>query len=381
LATENALRETPLHRLHLEAGARMVDFAGWHLPVLYTSVIDEHRAVRTRAGLFDVSPLGEALVHGRGALDHLQRLTCNDVSRLAPGRAQYSALTTEDGTFVDDLLVYQLSAQRYMLVLNASNTAKDLEWIRRDAALPEVVVEDVSSAWALLALQGPRAAACLAPLVPRPLDAVRYYHFVETEVDGVSCIVARTGYTGEDGFEIYAPAAEAARLWKRLLDADPALGVVPVGLGARDTLRLEARYALYGNDIDETTTVVEADLTWIVKPAKGEFAGRSVLVRQIENGTSRKLVGFEMRGRGIARSGHPILQEGQPVGRVTSGSHSPTLGRAIGLAYVPIDLARIGATFHVEIRGRAEEAMVVPTPFYRREPERAPSDRGSRGNA
>lgn len=363
--TDN-LRHTPFHDAHVDAGAKMVSFAGWHLPVQFSGLIREHQAVRTRAGLFDVSHMGELAVRGPRSLELLQRLTCNDVGSLSPGRVQYNALTTRQGTFVDDLLVYRLAEQRFLLVVNAANTAKDLSWLRSHAAEFEVEVEDESNDWAQLAIQGPNAAEVLQQVVPRSLSEVKYYRFIEVDVDSVPCIVSRTGYTGERGFEIYAPAAKAARLWDVLLDRGAAHGLLPVGLGARNSLRLEAKLALYGNDIDERTTVVEADLGWIVKPQKGEFLGREVLTRQLEAGTSRKLVGFEMLGRRIARPGYAASVDGRTVGRVASGSYSPTLEKNIGLAYLPTELCEPRSEFQVEIRGRTEAAVVVPTPFYKR---------------
>jgi aminomethyltransferase len=366
LTGPDSLRHTPFHDAHVNAGAKMVSFAGWHLPVQFSGLIHEHLAVRTRAGLFDVSHMGEAAVRGQQSLDLLQRVTCNDVGSLSPGRVQYNALTTPEGTFVDDLLVYRLAEERFLLVVNAANTAKDLSWLRSHAEEFDVEVEDESDRWAQLAIQGPNAAEALQPVVARSLNEVKYYRFIQVDVDSLPCVVSRTGYTGEPGFEIYAPAGRAARLWDVLLDTGAAHGLVPVGLGARDTLRLEAKLALYGNDIDETTTVVEADLGWIVKPQKGEFLGRDVLTRQLEEGASRKLVGFEMLGRRIARHGYPAAVDGRTVGRVASGSYSPTLEKNIGLAYLPTELCEPRSEFQVEIRGRIEPAVVVPTPFYRR---------------
>jgi aminomethyltransferase len=338
----------------------MVDFAGWHLPVQFAGVIEEHTAVRERVGIFDVSHMGEAAVRGGQALDFLQHVTCNDVARLKPGRAQYTALTTPAGTFVDDLLIYMRAEGDYLLVVNAANTPKDLDWLQTHAASVDVAVEDASARWAQIAVQGPDSSAALQPLVADALAPIKYYRFIETEVAGARCIVSRTGYTGEYGFEVYAPADAAERIWEGLLER-----AQPVGLGARDTLRLEATLALYGNDIDDSTTVVEAGLGWIVKPAKGAFLGREVLARQLEEGVERKLVGFEMQGRRIARHGYAALHDGAEVGRVTSGTHSPTLGKAIGLAYLPTGLAEPGVEFGVDIRGKSEPAVVVPTPFYK----------------
>ena len=344
----------------------MVDFAGWSMPVSYSGVLEEHRAVRTRAGMFDVSHMGEAFVRGPGALDLLQRLTCNDVGRLPPGRAHYNALTTPEGTFVDDLIVYRLADEAFLLVLNAANADKDLAWIRQHLPTTGADLTDVSDRFALIALQGPRSVETLQPLTALDLTKLRYFRVAETEVNGAECIVARTGYTGEDGFEIFVPPSSAPGLWEALLREGEPLGLRPAGLAARDTLRLEAKMTLYGNDIDETTTVLEADLAWIVKLDKGEFIGRSVLERQSREGVSRKLVGFEMAGRAIARQGYDAIRNGEVVGAVTSGTHSPTLGKNIGLAYLPEGMWEPGTAFEIEIRGRREAATVVATPFYKR---------------
>jgi aminomethyltransferase len=366
MSVDNPLKRSPLDAAHRAAGARLIGFAGWELPVRYSSVVDEHNAVRTHAGLFDVSHMGEVRVKGPGALDYLQRMTCNDVGRLRVGRAQYNGLTTPEGGFVDDLLVYRLGDEDYLLVVNAANRAKDVAWLESHVAGEELQLADESEEWAQLALQGPEAEAILTALARRPPGDLRYYGFRRDEVAGTPCIVSRTGYTGEDGFELYAAAGAATGLWEALLAAGRERGLVPVGLAARDTLRLEAKMTLYGNDIDETTTVLEADLGWIVKLGKGEFIGRSVLARQAEEGVARKLIGFEMRGRAIARHGYAMLHGGTQVGRVTSGSFAPFLEKSIGLAYLPVALAEVGTELAVEIRGRAEPAVVVPTPFYKR---------------
>ena len=365
--TETATpRRTPLYEAHVAAGGRLVEFAGWSMPVQYTGVLAEHVAVRTRAGLFDVSHMGEASVRGPEALALLQQVTCNDVSRLVPGRAHYNALTTPEGAFIDDLLVYMLGPADYVVVLNASNTARDLAWLGEHSTGLDVEVVDVSDRWALLALQGPRAADILEPLTGAELATVRYYGFVRAAVAGVDCIVARTGYTGEDGFELFAPAEAGPSLWDALVRAGAPHGLVPAGLAARDTLRLEARMALYGNDIDESTSVLEADLGWIVKLDKGPFVGRDVLVRQSREGVARKLIGFEMTGRSIARRGHAAYRGAERVGTVTSGSYGPWIKKNIGLAYLPVGMWEPGTALEVEIRGRREPAVVVPTPFYKR---------------
>jgi aminomethyltransferase len=322
--------------------------------------------VRTKAGLFDVSHMGEVEVVGRESLDFLQHVTCNDVSRLSPGRIQYSALTTPQGAFVDDLLVYKRREDEYLLVINAGNTPKDVDWLRYHAKGYDLRLEDASERYCQIALQGPRSQEILQPLTPTPLAAMKYYGFTEGTVSGVSCIVSRTGYTGEDGFEIYGPAASAETLWYAVLGAGAPHGIVPAGLAARDTLRLEAKMALYGNDIDDTTTVLEADLGWILKIEKGEFLGRDALVKQKSEGIARKLVGFETEGRAIARRGHKAWSEGVEVGAVTSGTFAPFLKKNIGLAYLPIGLAEPGSRFTIDIRGRMEPAVVVPTPFYTR---------------
>jgi aminomethyltransferase len=364
--TTDSTQRTPLHAVHVAAGARMVDFAGWEMPVQYTGVLDEHQAVRTRAGLFDVSHMGEVSVRGPQALDFLQHVTCNDVARLVPGRIQYSALMTEAGTFVDDLLVYRLAADAFLVVVNAGNVAKDLATLEARARGFDVEVEDHSARYALLAVQGPRALPIVGALAAADLEPLRYYGFTRTEVDGVPCLVSRTGYTGEDGFELYAPPDAAERLWHALLAAGAAHGLSPAGLAARDTLRLEACMALYGNDIDETTTVLEADLAWIVKLDKGDFVGRDVLARQSAQGVPRLLTAFETEGRAVARHGHPVRVEGREAGTVTSGTFSPTLRKNVGMAYLPTAQSAPGTRFEVFIRGRGEPAVAVRKPFYKR---------------
>jgi len=363
-AAAAVLKRTPLYALHKELGARMVDFGGWEMPVQYAGILEEHRAVRERVGLFDVSHMGELDVVGPDSLAALQALTPNDVSKLEDGRIHYSAFLTERGTFVDDLLVYRRAADSYLVVVNASNTPKDFDWAR-ERATGQVRVADRSADYALIAVQGPKSAALLSRLSkPDPSD-LPYYGFRDTEVAGAKTLVSRTGYTGEDGFEVYCRPEDADRIFRRLLEEGQREGVAPCGLGARDTLRLEAKMALYGNDIDDTVTAYEADLGWIVKPAKGDFLGREALLAQKAAGVPRKLVGFEMSDRGIARHGYPAKTAEGP-GVVTSGTHSPTLGKPIGLALLPSAASGVGTEFEVEIRGRAAAARVVPTPFYKR---------------
>jgi aminomethyltransferase len=338
------------------------------MPVEYSGIVDEHLAVRTRAGIFDVSHMGEIEVAGKDALAALQRISCNDAAKLQVGQAQYSGLLTAEGTFVDDLLVYRLGSAHFLLVVNASRVAADYAHIAeqfRDAG--DVVAVDVSSRYALIAVQGPEALSIVQPLTGIDLAGMKYYWFANGEVASVRATVSRTGYTGEDGFEIFVPPQSADRVWLALLESGKAVGAVPCGLGARDTLRLEAGMRLHGNDIDETTSAVEAGLNWIVGWNKPAFNGAEVLRRQRAEGTTRKLVGFEMTERGIARQGYPVVLNGSPVGTVTSGTQTPFLKKAIGMAYVPPTHAATGSELDIEIRGRLTKARVVPMPFYTRE--------------
>ncbi|HMA29500.1 MAG TPA: glycine cleavage system aminomethyltransferase GcvT [Thermoanaerobaculia bacterium] len=363
----SSLKRTPLWERHRALGGKMVPFGGWDMPVEYSGLADEHRAVRTRAGLFDVSHMGEIRVRGPKAFETVQRLTCNDVAALDDGKAQYSAFLTEQGTFVDDLLTYRIAPDDYLLVVNAANTPKDVAWAKRRES-PGAAVEDESPIWAQLALQGPLAERVLQPLTDVKLSDVGYYRFTTGHVAGVTALVSRTGYTGEDGFEVYVHSDRAGAVWDAILEAGKPHGVIPAGLGARDTLRLEATLALYGNDIDDTTTPWEANLGWIVKMKKGDFTGREALAKQKEAGITRRLVGFEVTGRGIARHGFPVSvdPESGPVGVVTSGTQTPTVGKPIGLAYVPAGRATPGTPLAIDVRGRSVSARVVPTPFYKR---------------
>jgi aminomethyltransferase len=356
------LKKTPLNGVEHELGGKMVDFGGWELPVQFSGILEEHAAVREHVGLFDVSHMGELTVKGPDALTLLQRATCNDVSKLVNGRAQYTGLLYPTAGFVDDILIYQNAPDDFFIVVNASNSDKDYEWIADAAKGMDVEVRNVSADYAQLALQGPEAERLLQPMTDVALPSIKYYHFGTGSVDGVPAIVSRTGYTGEDGFEIYVAPSEGPRIMRKLIDA----GTKPCGLGARDTLRLEAKMALYGNDIDETTTPLEADLGWIVKVDKGDFFGRDVLQREKSEGPRRKLVGFEMVDRGIGRHGYPVVDGSEEIGVVTSGTHSPTLKKALGLAYLPLDKTAPGTEFMVLIRGKETRARVVPTPFYKR---------------
>jgi aminomethyltransferase len=363
-----SLKRTPLNARHRALGARMVPFAGWDMPIEYAGVTDEHLAVRTRAGVFDVSHIGEIEIAGGNALDAIQLISSNDATRLQVGQAHYSALTTPDGTFVDDMLVYRMAPNHFMLVVNASNIEKDYNWIAGQIReIGNVAAVDASSRYALIAIQGPAASEVLQPLTGVELAQVKYYWFAHGEVANARATVSRTGYTGEDGYEIFVPPNMADRVWQALLEAGRPANVLPCGLAARDTLRLEAAMRLYGNDIDETTSVLEADLGWTVGWKKPSFIGHERLREQKANGVTRKLVGFEMIDRGIARHGHRIVRDGEPVGVVTSGTQTPFLKKAIGMAYLPIEMTSPDTVFDIDIRGRLGRAQVVPLPFYKRQ--------------
>jgi len=355
---------TSLYDTHVRARARVVEFAGWEMPVQYAGILAEHEAVRTRAGLFDVSHMGEVVFRGPKALEALGRVFTNDLSKTRDGQAQYGCLCRESGGIVDDVVVYRRAADDLLVCVNAANRAKDFAWLAGHAGGADVKNE--SDDWDQLALQGPLAAQVLQRLTKVNLSALGTYRFAPGEVAGVSCLVARTGYTGEDGFELFCQAGRGPALWAALMESGKPEGIAPAGLGARDSLRLEMAYRLYGSDMDDTTTPLEAGLAWVVKLDKGDFVGRDALLKQKEAGVPRKLVGFILTDPGIPRHGYPVLQDGRKVGEVTSGTKSPSLGTSIGLAYVPTALAAEGSTFAVDIRGRAAAARVVKTPFYTR---------------
>jgi glycine cleavage system T protein (aminomethyltransferase) len=363
-------KRTALYDEHVKAGGRMVPFAGFVMPVQYSSLTEEHLAVRSRAGIFDVSHMGEIFVRGSRALDFIQLISCNDHGKLAIGRAQYTGLMYPQGTFVDDLLVHRLADDEYLLVVNAANTDKDFAYLSELAdGEPGVEISNQSDRWAQIAVQGPLAQEILQPLTAVDLAGIKYYRFAWGEVVGHRALVARTGYTGEDGFEVYLGPGAAPELWRALLAEGGPKGLLPAGLGARDTLRLEAGMPLYGNDIDDTTTPLEAGLGWIVKLDKGDFIGRDVLERQQEAGVERRLIGFELLSPGIARHGHPVLlgeDDGEPVGQITSGTRLPSLGKSMGMAYLPAGAAQVGREFFVDIRDRRARARVVELPFYSR---------------
>lgn len=361
-ATET-LKRTPLTDVHAALGAKLVPFAGYLMPVQYPSGITaEHNAVRRYAGLFDVSHMGEFIVRGPGALDFVNYVTTNDVAALSIGQAHYSTILSDRGTIEDDCLVYR-AQDRIMMVVNASNAAKDFAHISKALDAFEATLDDVSDETALLALQGPKAAELLQNLTDADLSNVKYYHFTYGSVAGVDGIlISRTGYTGEDGFELYFPNENAVTVWNALLERGD---VMPVGLGARDTLRLEMGMALYGNDIDDTVTPLEANLQWLVKLKKGDFVGREALVRQKEQGVRKKLIGFTTTERSFPRHGYPVFVNGEPSGEVRSGTMSPSLNIPIGTAYLPAGDAREGTTFEIEIRGKRIPAVVEKMPFYK----------------
>ena len=361
----SASKRTALFAMHKALDARLLPFSGWEMPVEYSGIAKEHTAVRTAAGLFDVSHMGEFEIRGREALNLIQLVTTNDARRLIDGQAQYSAMAYPHGTVVDDLLIYRHRADHFMLVVNAANIRKDFEWIASHNRC-DATIDDISDDVTLLALQGPKAIEILQTLTNVQLSEIEYYHFVAGKVLDVDAILSRTGYTGEDGFELYFSQKHSEPVWNGILQAGSPYGLLPAGLGARNTLRLEARMLLYGNDMDGTTTLLEAGLGSIVKFEKEEFIGRDALLKQKQEGVKRRLVGFEMVGREIARDHYPVFLDGQEAGHVTSGAPSITLKKNIGLAYLPAERAAIGIRFHVLVRSKMSEAKAVRTPFYKR---------------
>ena len=357
------LKRTPFHAIHAALGAKLVPFAGYEMPVHYpTGITAEHKAVRESCGVFDVSHMGEFRVRGKGALDFVSQVTTNDVAKLAVGQVHYSTILYENGTIVDDCLVYRY-ADHMMMVVNGSNKDKDLAHIMRSIDKFDCTISDDTDDVALLAVQGPKAQEILQPLCDVPLDPLGYYHFTTGSCAGIAGTISRTGYTGEDGFELYFPAVHAEKMWKALMDTGR---IMPAGLGCRDSLRLEMGMALYGNDIDDTTTPLEAGLAWLVKMQKGDFVGRAALEKQKAAGLTRKLVGFTTGERSFPRHGYPVFANGAPSGTVCSGTMSPTLGIPIGTCYLPKDCTAEGASFEIEIRGKRVPATVVKMPFYTR---------------
>ncbi|MGE5343900.1 MAG: glycine cleavage system aminomethyltransferase GcvT [Candidatus Omnitrophota bacterium] len=363
------MKKTKINKAHYALKGKMVDFAGWDLPVQYSGLNEEHVAVRTAGGIFDVSHMGEVRFKGPQALDAVQYITCNNAAKLIPGKIQYSGLMTEKGCFVDDLLVYMISDTEYFLVVNASNTDKDFAYMKEKAGHFDVSITNESDDYSQIALQGPNAEKLLSHFTDTDLSAIKYYHFTFGKVNGIDAIISRTGYTGEDGFEVYFKSDDdaASNLFLAFAEKGKSYGIIPTGLGARDTLRLEAGMPLYGNDIDDSHSVLEADLEWILKLKKGDFIGKAALEKQKEQGISRKRVGFELVDRGIARHGYPVYVDGKEYDTIGSGTFAPFLKKAIGMTYLPIDKCQIGTEFQVNIRNKMTTAKVVELPFYKRE--------------
>ncbi len=356
-------RHTPLYNVHRELGAKIISFAGWELPVYYRGVNQEHTTVRQYAGLFDVSHMGEIFITGPKALAAAMRLLSNNVAKMTDGQAAYCGILQENGGFIDDVIIYRFHSEKFLLVVNGANVNRVAAWTQENSF--GATVENRSEEYSQLAIQGPRTAAIVQKVSPLDLSKLGRYRHTDSEIAGISCLISRTGYTGEDGFELYCCPSQAPKLWEALWEAGSDHGLLPIGLGARDSLRLEMKYALYGNDIDDQHTPLEAGLAWIVSMDKGEFIGRSALEKQLREGVTRKLVGFELLEKGIPRQGYRLFHNGQAVGIVTSGTLSPSLGIPIGIGYVPASLSKEGSTFQVEIRGRLVLAKVVSTPFYK----------------
>ncbi len=361
MADESAVKKTPFYDKHLACGAKIVPFAGYWMPIQYTSIIEEHRRVRTTVGVFDVSHMGEFIVKGKNAERFINYLTINDVTKLVPGQVQYSAMCYPDGGIVDDLLVYRFP-DHFMLVVNASNIAKDFAWAQSNL-MEEVELTNISDQTGLLAIQGPQVFETLQPLTETDLSAIPFYHFQQGKIAGIDVIISRTGYTGEKGFEIYHNPQYSVHLWDAIFSAGKPYQIQPIGLGARDTLRLEMKYCLYGNDIDQTTNPLEAGIGWITKLDKPDFIGKAALLKIKAAGLQRKSTGFAMLERGIPRHGYRVLHQGQEIGIVTSGTHSPTLNKPIGIAYVRTPFSTVGTSIEIDLRGKIAPAVVVKTPF------------------
>ncbi len=355
---------TPLYDIHIKAGAKMVEFAGYKMPIQYHSITAEHLRVRKTVGMFDLSHMGEFIVSGEKALDFLQKMTTNDVSSLKEYQVQYSAMCYPDGGIVDDLLIYRLP-DRFMMVVNAANIEKDYNWLKEHLTAG-VKLENISDNIGLIAVQGPNAQEVMGKLTDDNLDSLEFYHSAEGVVGGYQILYSRTGYTGEDGFELYLEPTVCEDLWWKIADAGEEFDIEPIGLGARDSLRLEMKYALYGNDIDQTTNPIEAGLGWICKLDKGDFIGKNVIAKIKEEKPKRRLVAFELKERGFPRHNYNILHNGEVVGKVTSGIFSPSLNKGIGLGYVPRSLSKAGTDLEIDIRGKHLEAVVVKPPFYKR---------------
>jgi aminomethyltransferase len=364
------VKKTPLNEEHKKLNGKMVNFLGWELPVQYSGVIEEHNTVRTKAGIFDVSHMGEITVKGDDALKFINYMTSNDVSKLSHNQIHYSTFTTEKGTVVDDLLCYRKGDNDFLLVVNAANIEKDFNWLKSHSKSFSVELEDISDSIAQMAIQGPNAVKIMSDIFGEIATDMKYYWFDYVTYKGEEVLLSRTGYTGEDGFEVYISPKNAPSLWNEILEKGKPYGLIPCGLGARDSLRLEAKMCLYGNDMDETTTVLEAGLGWITKLDKEDFLGKDVLLKQKEEGLKRRLVGFEMVDRGIARHGYPVFlnkEDEKEAGKVCSGSFAPYLEKNIGLTYMPKGYGKVGTEFFIGIRKKRLKAVVVKTPFYKRE--------------
>ena len=360
-----SLKKTALNSVHREFGGKMVEFAGWEMPVQYQGALKEHLAVRQSVGVFDVSHMGQIEIIGKDALILAQRVTSNDISQLEDNQAQYSAFLNPQGTFIDDIVVYRISSDHIFICVNAANRNKNHQWLEKEKQ-GNVQIQDSSDSYCLIAVQGPQSEALLQQMTEVDLSEIKYYRFAWGILGGVHSLISRTGYTGEDGFEIYIPPEKAESIWRKIFTVGKPLGVTPAGLAARNTLRLEMCYALYGNDIDNTTSPLEAGLGWIVKLDKPDFIGQNSLKKQKVKGLKRKLVGFEMIDRGIARDHYPVFIEQTCVGEVTSGSFSPSLKKSVGMAYLPIEKAEINQLFHIEIRGKKLQAKVIEKPFLKK---------------
>jgi len=359
------VKKTPLYDTHVALGGKIIDFGGWALPVQYSSILNEHHAVRNAAGLFDVSHMGEILIEGSGAQEFIQQMITNDISKMSPGRIVYSPMCYRNGGTVDDLLVYQLDTNRYLLVVNASNTQKDYEWLRDNCNTKDLAIKDVSADYGLIAIQGPASQKILQKLISIPLEEIRFFRFVDNvEVAGVKALISRTGYTGEDGFELYVSSDQTVKLWEEIMEAGANEGLVPAGLGARDTLRFEAALPLYGQELSPNISPLEAGLDRFVKLNKQDFIGKDALVEQSEEGLKRKLVGFEMIDRGMPRTGYKVQADGKDIGFVTSGGLAPTLKKNVGLALVRIQYSNLQDEFFIQVRGKSLKARVISTPFY-----------------
>lgn len=361
------MKKTPLYEVHTALKGKIIDFGGWALPVQYTSILKEHHGVRSQAGIFDVSHMGEISIKGKGAGEYIQRMVTNDIAKKADGRAIYSPMCYEDGGTVDDLLIYKLGEEDYLLVVNASNTQKDYEWFRDNCTQEGITVENLSEEYALLAIQGPKSQIILQKLIKEPLDDLGFFRFVQgLKVAGTKAMVSRTGYTGELGFELYIPSGDAAGLWERIMEAGAPEGLIPAGLGARDTLRFEAALPLYGQELSAEISPLEAGLGRFVKLQKGDFTGRDSLIKQKEEGPGRRIVGFEMIDRGIARSGYKVRHDLGEIGFVTSGGLAPTLNKSLGMALVDREYQGLGDEITVDMRGKSQRAKIVDIPFYKK---------------